>query len=58
MMTADHFRAVLDRHGLKPTGTEAAARLGVHRNTVRRWASGETVITAPAAALIRETFPR
>jgi transcriptional regulator with XRE-family HTH domain len=51
-MTPDEFRARMEAAGL--TERTAAEALGVNKNTVYRWLSGETPIAADKAALIRQ----
>lgn len=50
-MSPAAFRALLAAAGL--TQAQAADRLGVHLNTVSRWARGRTNIAKPSAILIR-----
>lgn len=41
------------RHSLKITQAQAAARMGVHERTWRKWAGGHRPIPHPVAKLLR-----
>jgi hypothetical protein len=52
-MEPNTLREIMDASGFT-SNVAAAKQLGVHRMTIARWLSGDVVINAFAAALIRE----